>query len=54
MAVAVWQAASLEVGLYVSGGFAGVAAALHLIEHAGVAAVSYPPSELDDELRTAL
>ena len=31
IAVAVWQAASLEVGLYVSGGFAAVAAALHLI-----------------------
>ena len=31
IAVAVWQAASLEVGLYVSGGFAAVAVALHLI-----------------------
>ena len=40
VAVAVWQAASLEVGLYVSGGFAGVAAALHLIGRGLVRAVA--------------
>lgn len=27
---------------------------MELLEQSGVAAVSYPPSELDDELRTAL
>ena len=26
---------------------------MELLEHSGVAAVNYPPSELDDELRTA-
>ena len=37
--VATWQAASLEVGLYVVGGFAAVTVALHVIGRALVAAV---------------
>lgn len=38
--VAVWQAASVEIGLYVSGGFAAVAAALHLIGRGLVRAIA--------------
>jgi putative ABC transport system permease protein len=34
VAVAAWQAASLEVGAYVAGGFVGVAGALHLLGQA--------------------
>ncbi len=34
VAVAAWQAASLEVGAYVAGGFVGVAGALHLLGRA--------------------
>ena len=37
--VATWQAASLEVGLYVVGGFAGVTVVLHVIGRALVAAI---------------
>ena len=33
LVVAMWQAASLEGGVYVVGGFAGVAAVLHIISH---------------------
>ena len=39
VAVASWQAASLRVGLYVCGGFAGIALVLHLVSSAVVRAV---------------
>jgi len=39
VAVAVWQAGSLRVGLYVCGGFAGIALALHLVSSAIVRVV---------------
>lgn len=38
--VAVWQASSVEIGLYVSGGFAAVAATLHLIGRGLVRAIA--------------
>ena len=37
--VATWQAASLEVGFYVVGGFAGVAVALHIVSRGVIAAI---------------
>ena len=39
VAVAAWQAASLRVGVYVCGGFAGIALALHLVSSGIVRAV---------------
>src|SRR6188768_1212472 len=39
VAVASWQAASVRVGLYVCGGFAGIAFILHLVSSAIVRAV---------------